>query len=45
MFALNIILSIIVPVSLVAAIAIIGEQRSGRRISARNMKFEAGAAK
>lgn len=39
MFIFNIILSVIVPVGLIATIAIIGEQRNVRRISARNMKF------
>jgi hypothetical protein len=39
MFIFNILLSVIVPVGLIATIAIIGEQRNERRISARNMKF------
>jgi hypothetical protein len=45
MFALHMILSVVVPVGLIATIAIIGEQRNVRRISARNSKFFAAAAK
>lgn len=45
MFAVHMILSVIVPVGLIATIAIVGEQRNVRKISARNMKFAAGAAK
>ena len=45
MFAVHMILSVIIPVGLIATIAIIGEQRNVRRISARNMKYAADAAK
>lgn len=45
MFALDILLSVVVPVGLIATIAIVGEQRNCRRISARNMKFAPEASR